>query len=90
MGKSFADALQSENTKDALKQFKGEWKSDIQDAFRIAERGVDFKTGKVPGSIDYRFTRGFNIEDITGAFGAAASSGLVGQRCWVGHRQVCR
>lgn len=79
MGKSFADALQSENAKDALKQFKSEWKGDIQDAFRMAERGVDFKSGKVPGSIDYRFTRGFNIEDITGAFGAAASSGLVGR-----------
>ncbi|RTL07828.1 hypothetical protein EKK58_01385 [Candidatus Dependentiae bacterium] len=79
MGKSFADALQSENAKDALKQFKNEWKGDIQDAFRLAERGVDFKTGKVPGSIDYRFTRGFNIEDITGSFGAAASAGMVGR-----------
>ncbi len=79
MGKSFADALQSENAKDALKQFKTEWKEDVQDAFRIAERGVDFKTGRVPGAIDYRFTRGFNIEDITGSFGLAASAGMVGR-----------
>jgi hypothetical protein len=78
MGKGFADALQSDNAKTALKEFKDAWKGDIQDAFRMAERGVEFKSGKVPGAIDYRFTRGFNIEDLTGAFGRAASAGLVG------------
>lgn len=79
MGKSFAEALQSESPKEALKEFKQEWKEDVQDAFRIVERGIDFRTGKVPGSIDYRFTRGFNIEDLTGSFGAAASAGLIGR-----------
>lgn len=79
MGKSFADALQSDNAKQALKNFHQEWKGEMQDAFRMADRGVEFRSGKVPGGIDYRFTRGFNIEDITGAFGRAASTGLVGR-----------
>ncbi len=79
MGKSFADALQSDNAKNALKEFKNEWKSDVQDAFKMIDRGSDFKAGRVPGSIDYRFTRGFNIEDITGAFGHAAAAGMIGR-----------
>ena len=79
MGKSFADALQSSDAKQALRDFHQEWKGEMQDAFRMAERGVEFRSGKVPGGIDYRFTRGFNIEDITGSFGRAASAGLVGR-----------
>ena len=76
---SFAKALEAPDSKVALKEFKTEWKEDIQDAFRMASRGVDVKTGRIPGEIDYDFTRGMKIEDITGAFGVAAQTGMLGR-----------
>ena len=79
ISEAFTDALKSPDSKEAIKTFGKEWSAERQDAFRMMNRGLDVKDGKVPGSIDYRFTRGFNIEDITGAFGMSTNLGLTGK-----------
>ena len=79
MSESFAKAIDSSDTKEAIKAFKGKWSADVSDAYRVVERGAEMRSGQVPGGIDYRFTRGFNIEDITGAFGQATRTGLAGR-----------
>lgn len=64
---------------DNFKGFASEFSTAKDDAYRQVSRGVDMNEGKIPGGIDYRYTRGFAHEDITGAFGAAGRLSLLGR-----------
>ena len=79
MAAEFSKLFSSSDAKAAAKKFGETFAATGQDVFRQFARGVDFASGKVPGGINYNFTRGFNLEDITGAFGMATMSGLTGR-----------
>lgn len=79
ISQSFAKALDSQDVKQGVRDFVREWDPVKDEAHRMVVRGLDMRLGKVPGGIDFNQTRGFLLEDVTGAFGMAARTGLLGR-----------
>lgn len=80
MTTAFAKALDDTDVKVGATKFQESYPAEKQDAVRQIQRGIDIRAGRVPGDIDYSFTRGFNIEDLTGAYGMAARTGLISRK----------